>query len=177
MDKYTKIPRKCEQCGVVFPGFFCENYCDDCNQSFVFSFQSFHPGESKPSKSTMSSAKIDTLPEFSRTAADPGIRKGFVYLIDDGTGLYKIGFSINPKKRLESIQSTRKDKTLVMLRCIFTRNQVALERRLHKLYADKREHLEWFRLDQSDVRYIISIPDDPWDEYDVIQFAADRMAH
>lgn len=66
------------------------------------------------------------------------------YLITDGK-LFKIGQSVNPRKRLLSIQNGNINAVL-----LFYGSGVS-EKELHDKYAHKRVGREWFNLDVNDI--------------------------
>ena len=80
-------------------------------------------------------------------------RAGYVYVIrgrDDG--LYKIGLTVDPVKRLQTFQTARPDLSFEhLIRC---RDRYAVERRLHEQFARKRRRGEWFALDRGDLEAI-----------------------
>jgi hypothetical protein len=78
---------------------------------------------------------------------------GWVYLIGaaDGTGPTKIGKSIDVKSRLANLQSGSPVPLTVLW---VTPGGYAVEARLHSIYADVRQHGEWFMLRPADIRTI-----------------------
>lgn len=83
---------------------------------------------------------------------------GFVYLIAavENPILYKIGVTVNLETRLKGIQNMSPIE-LNVLHTIETDQRFALERELHKKFAAKRKHGEWFALDEADIDYILSL--------------------
>ena len=81
---------------------------------------------------------------------------GFVYLLRADNGLYKIGVSIDPSKRLKGLRTGSPDK-LVLIHTIKTDSAYGAERAFHKRYEHKRVRAEWFALDEKDVTFIRSI--------------------
>jgi hypothetical protein len=77
-------------------------------------------------------------------------RAGYVYVIrgrDDG--LFKIGLTVDPAKRLQTFQTARPDLQFEhLIRC---RDRYNAERRLHEQFARKRRQGEWFQLDNRDL--------------------------
>ncbi len=71
-------------------------------------------------------------------------------LFDKISRLYKIGRSIEPGNRISRIQSPGKLELITVI------NQ-NVEKSLHRKFKDKRIHGEWFKLSDSDVKYIISL--------------------
>jgi len=80
-------------------------------------------------------------------------KPGYVYLFQTSTGIYKIGQSIDPGKRLTSIQSSLPYKLSSIVR-IPTNDMSKLENELHNRFRDKRIRREWFDLSPEDVEYI-----------------------
>jgi len=71
------------------------------------------------------------------------------YLMKDNhNGLYKIGFSKNPKSREITLQS---EKASIALVKTWNKN---IESDLHKLYKENRVRGEWFDLTKLQVKYI-----------------------
>jgi len=67
---------------------------------------------------------------------------------DDNTGFYKIGKSINPKFREQTLQS--KKPTIKIIK-IWEKN---IEKELHNLYTEFRIRGEWFNLSNIQLKYI-----------------------
>jgi len=73
---------------------------------------------------------------------------GNIYIaIDENTGYYKIGWSINPKKREKTLQS---EKPTIYFLWVVTGSRKD-EAYLHKLFAGKRVRGEWFDLEKQDI--------------------------
>lgn len=82
--------------------------------------------------------------------------KGFVYLLPDETGTYKIGCTADPESRAKSYRTHR--STPVEFTCLIASPDMKdLEKQLHIQFADKRVNGEWFALDSADVEYIKSL--------------------
>lgn len=82
---------------------------------------------------------------------------GYVYLIrSTDANRTKIGFSINPGKRLGGILTS--DPSAYLL--AYGGGRPSLERDLHKRFTDKRIIREWFDLTPMDIRSIIEL--DNW---------------
>ncbi len=72
------------------------------------------------------------------------------YLMTDGeTGATKIGRSINPPKRKRTLQSEKKEISLLMV-C-----ERDVEKELHQKYSHKRIRGEWFNLCEQDINGIV----------------------
>jgi len=76
-----------------------------------------------------------------------------VYIIGNKkAGLYKIGYSTNIESRFETLQaySLCPLEIAMTVRCL-RKYLRALEKYLHKTYAEKRKHGEWFALTLNDI--------------------------
>ena len=67
---------------------------------------------------------------------------------DNHNGLYKIGFSKNPKIREKTLQSEKPSIEMVK---IWDKD---IEKHLHKIYDNNRVRGEWFNLNKTQVHYI-----------------------
>jgi len=67
---------------------------------------------------------------------------------DNNTGLYKIGYSKNPKARESTLQCEKPSINMVK---VWNKN---IESKLHSLYSEFRIRGEWFDLSKIQVRYI-----------------------
>ena len=76
-----------------------------------------------------------------------------VYVFRDTKGLYKIGVSNDPVRRMADIRRTHPDE-YECLHLIPTENAFRLESFLHDYFASKRVHGEWFRLNERDMIYL-----------------------
>ncbi len=78
--------------------------------------------------------------------------KDYTYLmVNDDTGLIKIGRSNNPGYREKTLQS--QESTVHIIACWETPKTVETD--LHKLYNHKRVRGEWFRLNLSDLKKLV----------------------
>jgi Meiotically up-regulated gene 113 len=69
-------------------------------------------------------------------------------------GVYKIGFSRNyPSQRLRGLQ-VGSPVSLRLVVAAFVDNAPQEEKRLHKLFAEKNVHYEWFKLSLDDLKGI-----------------------
>jgi hypothetical protein len=85
-----------------------------------------------------------------RKLEDSRGKDGFVYLMLSETGLYKIGRSTDCQARLKAVkQQERCGVTFIGAHDVSDAH--AAERAAHAMFAEKREHGEWFRLTPSDV--------------------------
>lgn len=78
---------------------------------------------------------------------------GFVYLMKDSKGRFKIGHSSNPRKRRAQLSSLKHPVKLFML--ITTSNMIAIELELHYRFKGKRISDEWYRLSKTDIEIIV----------------------
>lgn len=89
----------------------------------------------------------------STTKATPKrVFPGYVYLMKDASGSYKIGATANLDKRLEQLKSA--NPTIELVKFAESRDPMALERQLHAYFREKRGHGEWFGLDECDISEI-----------------------
>ena len=76
--------------------------------------------------------------------------KGVVYIVRDGTGIIKVGFTCDLSHRLWSLQGLvgKKRHPLRLLRAVRLPSRIAgrTERRVHKLLEANRVYGEWFRV-------------------------------
>lgn len=70
--------------------------------------------------------------------------EGYIYLVLS-YHMYKIGFSIDVPKRVRAMQATSATP-ITLLHTIPTNDMQRAEQFLHNLYAPKRKHGEWFKL-------------------------------
>lgn len=95
-----------------------------------------------------------TSPETARHA------QGFVYLIQAENQLVKIGVSINPQKRFQTL-NTASPIELSILFSIKSDDAYTLEDKLHKRFADRHIKGEWFSLSEED---IASVKKEYWND-------------
>lgn len=76
---------------------------------------------------------------------NPGGKIAYLYCITDGVG-YKVGWAINPEKRLKQLQTgnPRQLRIHARLRCSCTAQAMMRERNLHKRHRKHRLIGEWF---------------------------------
>jgi len=89
-----------------------------------------------------------------REAVQRGQFEWFQYVyVMQCNGLYKIGFAKSPSARVRTLQigSPHPVRLVHILR---TSSYKMIEHQLHGLFKKKCVRGEWFRLDQSDLRYI-----------------------
>lgn len=78
---------------------------------------------------------------------------GYVYLITDEAGLFKIGKTGDMRNRAYSICKVS-GRPLVLLHVIYTENRHRREQELLTQFSSKHIGHEWFTLDSDDVEYI-----------------------
>ena len=77
-------------------------------------------------------------------------KDGFVYIMEDSTDLYKIGFSKNPEERLNQCKTAN---PRIKIYQTYYANKFD-EKFLHKIFDKKRYDREWFKLDYKDLIFI-----------------------
>ena len=86
-------------------------------------------------------------------------RQGYIYLIDGGNGLFKIGKTIrHPKDRLKDMQ-TMCPVQLELVYYFESKDLVNVERILHHNLKSFRRHGEWFELSDKQVEIFKGIED------------------
>lgn len=78
---------------------------------------------------------------------------GYVYLMRNETGYYKIGHSVNPRRRRK--QQSREGNTVKIVLIIPTNDMIALELDLQRRYQGKQKSGEWFKLGSLDIDTIL----------------------
>lgn len=73
----------------------------------------------------------------------------YIYLLESN-GAYKIGLSASMPSRLQTIRNMSSE-TVYVVYMLPVSNPHEVENRLHKYYADRRDHGEWFKLTTSDI--------------------------
>lgn len=66
---------------------------------------------------------------------------------------YKIGFSKNPKNRLQTVR-THNPLDVKLFATLKTDDYVEIEKELHKLFANKNSRREWFELHEEDLLHL-----------------------
>jgi len=79
---------------------------------------------------------------------------GCVYIIQLGeTDIYKIGFSIDPQKRIKQLQR-KSPIPLNLLWWNFGHDYKSIEKYLHHRFREQRVQGEWFQLSTEDILWI-----------------------
>lgn len=79
-------------------------------------------------------------------------KKEYVYIIKNiENGLFKIGYSTNPKNRISSIKTSAgvEIDEIEVAEVVNGRN---VEKHLHRLFKNKRKLGEWFKLSKNDIK-------------------------
>lgn len=82
-----------------------------------------------------------------------GNNSGFVYVIYDSLGNYKIGYAQNILKRIKFYYTLMPNKPIV-IKTIACTDMRKAERFLHDKFKSKRLNGEWFKLNEEDLQYI-----------------------
>lgn len=106
----------------------------------------------------------DTLPK----------EPGYVYLIAF-EGLYKIGMTINIRQRMRALERkwSMQIGTYTIVHVIHASDMIYLESLLHRHFAPKNVHCEWFDLAPDDVAWIMGLGSE-LDDMQILLVAAQR---
>jgi hypothetical protein len=85
-------------------------------------------------------------------------KPGYIYLIVAENGMCKIGKTQNIEKRMNPFK-VKFPMNWELIYSFQTENYTLAEKRLHKLFNEKRSIGEWFSLTEEDIEYIKSIRD------------------
>lgn len=85
-------------------------------------------------------------------------KEGYVYLLHSENGFYKIGKAKVVRQRLKDWQRTYPLK-ITLVHSIACKDRGAVENTLHNMFKKKRAQLEWYKLDEDDVKHILSLRD------------------
>ena len=83
------------------------------------------------------------------------VQEGFVYLMQ-WEEEFKIGKAVDVERRQKRL-SRELDRDITVLHRIFSTDYTRAESDLHRKYADRHLHGEWFALDADDVAWLMSI--------------------
>lgn len=87
-----------------------------------------------------------------------GKLSGYIYVIySDATGLYKIGRSRNPNRRIKDLMGGGNPFKLKLLHVMPTRDAQQAESIMHQKYHDNRHGGEWFELSRNELSEIMSM--------------------
>ncbi len=77
-----------------------------------------------------------------------GVVEGYVYLLySEKTGLYKLGMSVDPQRRLPEVEADVRGMNWRIVKTIPTADQRRLEKAFHRVFAGERVgKKEWFEL-------------------------------
>ncbi len=75
---------------------------------------------------------------------------GYVYVVSNCSGHYKIGRTNNVESRIRAIQ-TSNPSSIELIVYFHSDDNVSLEKELHCLFSSKRVNGEWFMLDNNDI--------------------------
>lgn len=82
---------------------------------------------------------------------------GYVYMIYAAeVGLFKIGVTKDPQARLKALQNASPDK-LELVWSVPAMDTLAVEKKLHRYFAQRHHHGEWFRLTLHEARWVQGI--------------------
>jgi hypothetical protein len=79
--------------------------------------------------------------------------KEYVYLGYDGTGLFKIGITNDPSRRIKQLRTG--NPTFTFLWCFQTENAAIKELEIHTFLSESRFSNEWFDLRPNDLKYFL----------------------
>ena len=96
----------------------------------------------------------DRIPEEYKNKLFHKRLDGIVYLVE-AYGLFKIGYTTNFKKRIQSL-STQMPCPLKVIFYLTVNQAKKMESTLHLAFKDKRKHGEWFQLSPQEIRIIQS---------------------
>lgn len=95
---------------------------------------------------------------YRASAKEPAERlRGYVYVIRNIVGLFKIGHTNNMKKRMQDHRHQYFDQPLEVVIVRQADNRYKAETKLHRLFASQRVHREWFDLTPADLDTIRDI--------------------
>ena len=79
-------------------------------------------------------------------------QSGYIYVIE-AAGFYKIGRASQLGSRIKSHQTSNPNE-VTLYKSKFVQDCINCEKELHKIFNDKLERGEWFKLDKSDLEQI-----------------------
>lgn len=99
---------------------------------------------------------FEHVPKAKSPPKAPKPNPGYVYLIKNNEGHYKIGKSVNPNKRIESLGVVL-PFPIEAVHLVYSDRMSKLEKELHERFGDKHIAGEWFALTDEDVNFIKSL--------------------
>lgn len=84
-------------------------------------------------------------------------KPGYIYVISRSDGLRKIGLTIDPNERLESLKRDNREYSLAIEFLYSVPDMHKCEKALHNYFTDKRIYGEWFNLSYSDLSELDAI--------------------
>ena len=81
----------------------------------------------------------------------PTDKPGYIYLVKHSSGIYKIGRTENLKTRMRGLETSNPAGSIELIASFKTETARAKEADMHTIFAEKRDHGEWFNLDAKDV--------------------------
>ena len=95
---------------------------------------------------------LKTAPQINRPDSENSGKN--IYLVE-GDGLYKIGISASPDKRLKSLQNSSPTPLKMIYTSEQTQGAIHIERVIHDEFSHSHSHGEWFELDSKEVGDVI----------------------
>lgn len=80
------------------------------------------------------------------------IKEGYIYVVKSGK-YYKIGRTLNPKKRIQKYITENPDKVKIVL-CKKVKDYIKVEKELHLKFKNRNHNREWFNLNKEDINII-----------------------
>jgi len=94
------------------------------------------------------------MPRYRKKTRHAATSWGYVYVIKSSNGLYKIGLSKEPERRIKQLRKDYPNQELSIVRVIETDNMLATEYQLHCIYEKQKVCGEWFDLEPKDFKWI-----------------------
>ena len=111
------------------------------------------PTRKQPERKPQPTATLDVSHVHTAQPQSRSMDSGYVYVMRAGPHC-KIGKSVNPKSRLNSIQTSTAEK-VELLRTIPTETMGQLEGTLQAKFISRHVRGEWFALTESDIKWLI----------------------
>lgn len=100
--------------------------------------------------------KHDIRNEEMQKIYDENKNAGYVYLMMSGNGFHKIGLSKNVDRRNGEL-NRQFPVDIRVVRTITCYDMRKVEKSLHKKFANKRIEYEWFKLDETDIDWLMNL--------------------